>query len=520
MASKWVEQFLGSASKSFTQDEIRRSKYGEYFEHLQQNLDKYEEENILLKNANEILSLEIGSSKIELLIDDLLRLIPDFNFEYRRIILVTEKDPKGTLIDASNSSLGLEYLDSQIIKLLEKNERIFIHDTSKIHTLKFQPEKVVPKSVLGLSLDTETGWKGYLWFANLNEVNFTKDQVDSLEKIKTSAARSLSRILRSISLMKELQLWNTALNQIPYPFLIFRNNQIIGKNQKAEKIINWGENQEIIDLGENVLSAVKQENTQVEVCGRSFRLEYSVQNVAQEEVTIFVFLVDESDISTQRNYLNNVMQGISLNIEKPLNNIMGFSGMIPLLADVEKSQQDYLNKISQQAKNCLAFSQDLLELSRFSGDQPFITRNASIGDLTSNLLEASHHLLRQKRVSIKNEVEDPDQIINVDTVLFGQAFYLVLEFMLDQLESGKTISIISNSENGEFKYQFSDNGKGFSDIDVSLLNMQEPDGSIDQRIRVAGEIIRLYGGRLDIQSELGKGSAYIFYWPACQRSTK
>jgi signal transduction histidine kinase len=247
---------------------------------------------------------------------------------------------------------------------------------------------------------------------------------------------------------------------------------------------------------------------------RSYRLNYFLQKEEDENELIFVFLANENQVTIQRNYLNHVIQTISLNIKTPLNNILGFGGMIPLLADVEKSQQEYLDRIAQEAKRGLTFTSDLLELSRFSGDKPFITGEVTIGGLTSNLLEISHHLLRQKRILIEEKIENPEELVHVDITLFGQAFYLVLEYMLDQLESGKTISILSGSEEGEFKFQLSDNGKGISDIDVALLNNPESDSSIDLRIRVAGSIMQLFGGRLVISSELGMGSEYTFFWPS------
>lgn len=513
MASKWVDQFLGSTSKSFTQDEIRKSKFGEYFEHLQQNLERFAEENTLFRSASEILSLDNEFNNLELFIDSVLHIIPDFAFEFRRLILKSEEDRIGVFYSADNSTKDLDYLDPQIISLLEKNARIFIRDTSKIHTLKFQPEKDIPKSVLGLSLETISGWKCYLWYANFSEVNLTKDQVDGLELIKAATAKSISRIIKNISLDKEYQLWNTAFNRIPYPSFIFVNNKIVGMNREAENILTRGVQIENDNLGEMILSAIMQEKTHIEINDRSYRLNSSIHSENEKTEKIFVFLVNDNEITIQRNYLNNVIQAISLNVETPLNNILGFGGMIPLLADIEKSQQDYLDRIAQEAKRCVMFTSDLLELSRFSGDKPFITHEVTIGDLTSNLLEVSHHLLRQKRILISDKIDNPEQLVIVDITLHGQAFYLVLEYMLDQLESGKTISILSGPEEGEFRYQLSDNGKGISDFDVVLLNQQEPDSGIDPRIRTAGNIMQLYGGRLVINSELGKGSEYSFFWP-------
>ena len=64
MAKKWVDILPGTSSKSFTLDEIRKSKFGEYFDHLQQTLEKYDVDNSLLKSINSILSVEYKSGNL------------------------------------------------------------------------------------------------------------------------------------------------------------------------------------------------------------------------------------------------------------------------------------------------------------------------------------------------------------------------------------------------------------------------------------------------------------------------
>ena len=88
----------------------------------------------------------------------------------------------------AENHIDYDYLDNQLIDILDKNPRLFINDTSKIHTLKFQPYKKVPKTVLGYSLEIREGWRGILWFADANEVSLTRDQADGLARSKTRYA--------------------------------------------------------------------------------------------------------------------------------------------------------------------------------------------------------------------------------------------------------------------------------------------------------------------------------------------
>ena len=89
----------------------------------------------------------------------------------------------------------------------------------------------------------------------------------------------------------------------------------------------------------------------------------------------------------------------------------------------------------------------------------------------------------------------------------------MIEFILERLDPGKKIKITFCNENEENSLRLSDNGNGFSEVDLVSLNQEIPESSIDSRIRTAGGIMRLHGGKLIIISELGKGSEFHLDWP-------
>ena len=129
MAFKWADYFPGSVSKSFSPDEIKKSKYGEYFDHLQKNLEKYADDLDLYRSAIDIISMGLGDDQLEEFLSSLISKIPDFGFEFRRLILDLNSPDGGKkrVIGEISKESHYEYLESQVISLLKDNSRVFIN---------------------------------------------------------------------------------------------------------------------------------------------------------------------------------------------------------------------------------------------------------------------------------------------------------------------------------------------------------------------------------------------------------
>ncbi len=513
MAKKWVDILPGTSSKSFTLDEIRKSKFGEYFDHLQQTLEKYDVDNSLLKSINSILSVEYKSGNLITVLNDILKIVPDFGFQTRRLVLLRSPIQGNEVLSAcvAENHIDYDYLDNQLIDILDKNPRLFINDTSKIHTLKFQPYKKVPKTVLGYSLEIREGWRGILWFADANEVSLTRDQADGLDSVKDAVCHHINQAINYARISDQSELFKLAFEHLPYPSCILMGGNILIINKLADNLLQTHKIS-IDEMRASIKAWIDEEKTHTMIADHHFQL-YLKKIGDFDNISALVFLVDDQQFENQRRYLDSAAQAIAHSIQTPLKNILGYSQAIPLLSDLNDSQQNYLNQIEKESDKCLTFSNSLLEMTKFSGDRLLMVEEVLINNVVDQLLEASKHLFRQKRVAVEQEFEPLIQPVIIDQQLFSQAVYLVIEFILERLDPGKKIKITFCNENEENSLRLSDNGNGFSEVDLVSLNQEIPESSIDSRIRTAGGIMRLHGGKLIIISELGKGSEFHLDWP-------
>lgn len=513
MAKKWTEILPGISSKSFSLDEIRKSKFGEYFDHLQQTLDKYNVDNSLLTSINNILSIEHNSADLITVLNDTLKIVPDFGFETRRLVLlrspIQSNEVLSTCIAVNHNDYG--YLDSQLIDILDKNQRLFINDTSKIHTLKFQPDKKVPKTVLGYSLELSEGWRGILWFADANEVSLTKDQADGLALVKDAVCHHVNQVIKYSRIFDQSELYKKAFELLPYPSFLLVDGSTILINKLADNLLQAHGNS-VDEIRASIKAWIAEERTFTMFGDHHYQMFIKIIGEFNNNSAL-VLLVDDQQIENQRRYLDSAAQAIAHSIQTPLKNILGYTQAIPLLSDLNDSQQKYLSQIEKESDKCLVFSNSLLEISRFSGERPMVIEEVFINKVVDQILDASRHLFRQKRVSVEEEFKTSIQPVYIDQQLFRQAVYLVIEFILERLDPGKKIKITYIYENKENSLRLSDNGNGFSEVDLVLLNQEIPESSVDSRIRTAGGIMRLHGGKLTIISELGKGSEFHLDWP-------
>jgi len=268
----------------------------------------------------------------------------------------------------------------------------------------------------------------------------------------------------------------------------------------------------------SIQTAIEEGKTHLLIADRHYQMFIRELGRSLKSNAGLVILIDDQHTVIQRQYLDSAVRAIAHNIETPLKNILGYTQAIPLLSELNDSQQNYLNRIAQESDRCLRFSEELLDLARFTGDQPMLIEEVSVKEVVDQLLEASRHLFRQKRVIIKDESEGLDQTAIVDKHLFSQAVYLVIEYILERLDPGKKINTSFFCENEAYFLRLKDNGKGISEVDLALLNQEIPESGVDSRIRTAGGIMRLHGGRLIIKSELGKGSEYFLTWPVVKKN--
>jgi two-component system sensor histidine kinase/response regulator len=212
---------------------------------------------------------------------------------------------------------------------------------------------------------------------------------------------------------------------------------------------------------------------------------------------------------------------VSHDLRSPLGTIIGFAElMIQGKAGALTPQQlDYLGEIFNGGKRLLHLTDALLRFARL-GHQPLKRERVDVNALVDEVLRELRSLEPERSVAIR---VGPLPEMHGDAVLLRQVFANLLSNALKF--TGRTpdaaVTVEGHREDPECVYVVSDNGAGFdmrqADRLFTLfqrLHGEDQFAGTGVGLSIVQRIIERHGGRIDAQSQVGKGARFTIALPA------
>ncbi|TNE53938.1 MAG: response regulator [Bacteroidetes bacterium] len=218
------------------------------------------------------------------------------------------------------------------------------------------------------------------------------------------------------------------------------------------------------------------------------------------------------------------LANMSHEIRTPLNAILGFQ---QLLKETELSddQMEYVNAIDFAGNNLLTLVNDILDLSKIeSGKLRFEESNFSLKRQVEQVMELLQKRARDKglRLHVSGDDRIPDHVIG-DSTRFNQILLNLVGNAIKFTEKG-SVNVIYRlqSMDGEFvkcKFEVHDTGIGIAPDKISKIFDRFTQGGNETTrlyggtglgLTIAKILVEEFGGKLDVQSEQGKGSVFQF----------
>jgi len=164
----------------------------------------------------------------------------------------------------------------------------------------------------------------------------------------------------------------------------------------------------------------------------------------------------------------------------------------------------------------------VLDLSKIEAGQLTLTlTDYSMKDVLYNVFSAVEPLANDKKLGFKVEAQpdmpkghgDERRLTQVVLNLVGNAI---------KFSDAGAVIIKASSTNGSFTVAVQDNGPGISTADQGKIfeEFQQADNSATKKkggtglgLSISRRIVELHGGKLWVESELGKGSVFSFTLP-------
>lgn len=242
-----------------------------------------------------------------------------------------------------------------------------------------------------------------------------------------------------------------------------------------------------------------------------YRMALSIDNVRLYDEAQQAILAREAILSI-----------VSHDLRSPLAAIKGGLQLIPQL--LKKKSEEKINALVSTLGNSAIFMErlinDLLDYSKIhEGNLSLQLKEISIEKLSSDIIELSQIKAKEKSIdlsSVKNEsasilICDPDRIKQVLNNLIGNAIKFTPE-------NGK-VALKIEEQKDKFYFSVVDNGPGISK--ESLQHIFERYWQVKKTaylgtglgLFIAKGLVEAHGGRMWVESEIGKGSNFQFEIP-------
>ena len=239
--------------------------------------------------------------------------------------------------------------------------------------------------------------------------------------------------------------------------------------------------------------------------------------ILQSEIYKVITILREQYASEhdQKKYMSDMMSDISHQFKTPLTAI---SLMCELLMNEEVSDEqrlEYAGKIDSQINKMTWLIKNLLTLSQLeAGVLEMKTEAVSLKALLDDLADPLIVLAEVAEVDLKCSIPETIQI-RADKHWFREAVSNIVKNCIEHTAAGGCVKIYASQNNIYTSLIIEDNGKGiekehlphiferFYKADNASVN------SVGIGLAMAKQIINLHNGRIEAESEAGKGSKFI-----------
>jgi signal transduction histidine kinase len=222
----------------------------------------------------------------------------------------------------------------------------------------------------------------------------------------------------------------------------------------------------------------------------------------------------------------NFVHHVSYELRSPLTNIIGFAHFLqePATGPLNKKQSEYLSYITTSTNSLLAIINDILDLATIdAGAMTLTLGNVDI----RKTMEAAAEGIKDRLVkdNIKLDIQAAADIgtFTADERRVRQILFNLLSNAVGFSPAGETVTLSAERSGGSIVFKVVDHGPGIApDMIDRVFDLFEsrPVGSRHRGAGLGLSIVRsfveLHGGKVKIESTIGRGTAVICTFPAEQ----
>ena len=230
------------------------------------------------------------------------------------------------------------------------------------------------------------------------------------------------------------------------------------------------------------------------------------------------------ELAIANKHKSEFLANMSHELRTPLNAILGYTELIldNIYGNVPEKIQEVLKRLEKSGRHLLSLINDVLDLSKIEAGQLALSlKEYSMGEVIQTVFTSVEALAAEKKLDMKVKVSkdlptgkgDDQRIAQLILNLVGNAIKFTNE---GEIKADATVA------NQSFLVSVSDTGPGIAEVDQKKIfeGFHQVDGSSTRKqggtglgLSIARKIVEMHGGRIWVESTLGKGSTFRFTLP-------
>ncbi len=230
-------------------------------------------------------------------------------------------------------------------------------------------------------------------------------------------------------------------------------------------------------------------------------------------------LVHEKELGKMK---DQFVSTVSHELRTPLTSINLYAGLLKdgQLGTLSKKQKEAMTVIKDETKRLYELISDILDLSKLEHKKVSLVMNYfNLSDFVNNTI--CHTLAAEKGIAIISTLNSRF-LIWADESKFKQVIINLLSNAIKFTDSGGTITLSASRTWGEVSIHIRDTGRGIAKEDVvkifekfyqTAYYMTRKEKGTGLGLAIAKELVDLHGGKITVESEVGKGSCFTITIP-------
>lgn len=246
-----------------------------------------------------------------------------------------------------------------------------------------------------------------------------------------------------------------------------------------------------------------------------------IQKDIQQKEAIEVALVEAEHANKAK---SRFLSNMSHDIRTPMNAITGFVSLAKSNIDDKMQVKDYLDKIQSASKHLLNLINDILDMSRIESGKVQIEENeVSLMEVLNEVNNLIRPMAEEKSIKFQIQNEIVHNYVYSDRLRLNQILINLLGNAVKFTPEGGEISLrvyqemVAPAGYGVYIFKVEDNGIGIGkEFQDSIFKAFEREKNTENSgiqgtglgLSITKNIVRMMGGKIDVQSELGQGAEF------------